>query len=95
MEPLLARARMVPEMLETRRGESKMQLAILKLSVRLQTLAGDVRRMIAEESGQDLIEYALVVALIAFAAAAGMSSVATKINAAFTNIGTKLTTYTS
>jgi pilus assembly protein Flp/PilA len=51
--------------------------------------------MIAEESGQDLIEYALVVALIAFAAAAGMSSVATKINAAFTNIGTKLTTYTS
>jgi len=42
-----------------------------------------------------LIEYALVVALIAFAAAAGMTTVATKINAAFTNIGTKLTTYTS
>jgi pilus assembly protein Flp/PilA len=45
--------------------------------------------------GQDLIEYALVVALIAFAAAAGMSTVATKINEAFTNIGTKVTTYTS
>jgi pilus assembly protein Flp/PilA len=45
--------------------------------------------------GQDLIEYALVVALIAFAAAAGMTTVATKINTAFTNIGTKLTTYTS
>ena len=45
--------------------------------------------------GQDLIEYALVVALIAFAAAAGMTSVATQINAAFTNIGTKVTTYTS
>ena len=45
--------------------------------------------------GQDLIEYALVVALIAFAAAAGMTTVAEKINAAFTGIGDKLTTYTS
>jgi len=68
---------------------------MLKLYVRIQTLASDVKRFIAQESGQDLIEYALVVALIAFAAAAGMSAVATKINAAFTNIGTKLTTYTS
>jgi len=48
-----------------------------------------------DESGQDLIEYALVVALIAFAATAGMGTVANKINLAFTNIGTKLTTYTS
>jgi pilus assembly protein Flp/PilA len=46
-----------------------------------------------EEQGQDLIEYALVVALIAFAAAVGMSSVASSINLAFTNIGTKLTGY--
>ena len=61
---------------------------ILRLYVRMQTLRVD-------KNGQDLIEYALVVALIAFAAAAGMSTVATKINAAFTNIGTKLTTYTS
>ena len=72
-----------------------MQVSMLKLYVRIQTLASDVKRFIAQESGQDLIEYALVVALIAFAAAAGMSAVATKINAAFTNIGTKLTTYTS
>ena len=72
-----------------------MPVPMLKLVVRIQTLGRDVRRMIADESGQDLIEYALVVALIAFAAAAGMSTVATKINAAFTNIGTKLTTYTS
>jgi pilus assembly protein Flp/PilA len=50
---------------------------------------------VADTEGQDLIEYALVVALIAFAAVAGMKAVATKINAAFTNIGTKITTYTS
>ena len=67
----------------------------LKLYVKLQTLRDGLHRMVADEKGQDLIEYALVVALIAFAAAAGMTTVATKINAAFTNIGTKLTTYTS
>ncbi len=51
--------------------------------------------LLADEQGQDLIEYALVVALIAFAATAGMNSVATKINDAFTNIGSKITTYVS
>ncbi len=51
--------------------------------------------LLTDKQGQDLIEYALVVALIAFAAAAGMTSVATQINAAFTNIGTKLVSYTS
>ena len=72
-----------------------MRNVTLKLYVRLQTLRYSLRRIVSNESGQDLIEYALVVALIAFAAAAGMTTVATKINAAFTNIGTKLTTYTS
>ena len=72
-----------------------MQEQILKLYVKLQNLTERLRRIVTDESGQDLIEYALVVALIAFAAAAGMTTVATKINAAFTNIGTKLTTYTS
>ena len=45
-----------------------------------------------DENGQDLIEYALVVALIAFAAITGMSTVANKINTAFLTIGNKLTT---
>ncbi|HVJ07461.1 MAG TPA: hypothetical protein VM554_03700 [Acidisarcina sp.] len=61
---------------------------LIKLSARMQSL------MLSEE-GQDLIEYALVVALIAFAATAGMGTVANDINAAFTHIGTKLNTYTS
>jgi pilus assembly protein Flp/PilA len=54
-----------------------------------------VRNFRVNEDGQDLIEYALVVALIAFAAVAGMNTVATNINTAFSNIGAKLTTYTS
>ena len=72
-----------------------MKSTMLKLYVRAHTLAGRWHRMAANEGGQDLIEYALVVALIAFAAAAGMTTVATKINAAFTNIGNKVATYTS
>jgi pilus assembly protein Flp/PilA len=68
-----------------------MQDMLMKLYVKVQNLRDALR----DETGQDLIEYALVVALIAFAATAGMTTVATKINAAFTSIGTKLTTYTS
>ena len=69
-----------------------MQKLVLRSFVKLQCLKD---AFIRDESGQDLIEYALVVALIALAATAGMSSVAGKINAAFTSLGTKLTTYTS
>ena len=52
-------------------------------------------RILHEDCGQDLIEYALVVALIAFAATVGMSEVASKINAAFGSIGNKVTSYTT
>lgn len=61
-----------------------MKNSILMLSVRIQSLLN-------REEGQDLIEYALVVALIAFAATAGMKTLATDINLAFTNIGLTLT----
>ena len=40
-----------------------------------------------EESGQDLIEYALVAALIALVAITGLNGLATKINSEFTAIG--------
>jgi pilus assembly protein Flp/PilA len=44
-----------------------------------------------DESGQDLIEYALVAALIALGATATMKTLATTIGTAFTVVGTKLT----
>ncbi len=59
-----------------------------KLSIKIQNF-------LSEDEGQDLIEYALVVALIAFAATAGMGTLANNINKAFTSIGGKLTLYTS
>jgi pilus assembly protein Flp/PilA len=44
----------------------------------------------SNEEGQDLVEYALVVALIAFGAVAGMTTLATAINNAFLSISAKL-----
>lgn len=45
-----------------------------------------------DESGQDLIEYALIAALIALAAVAGMKTVGAGIATAFSNITTQLST---
>ena len=42
------------------------------------------------EEGQDLVEYALVVAMIAFGATAGMTSLAGGINTAFSNVSSQL-----
>ena len=53
-----------------------------------------IQNQLSSEEGQDLIEYALVVALIALAATAGMKTLAGDINAAFTSIGATLTSYT-
>jgi pilus assembly protein Flp/PilA len=57
----------------------------------LRSKCWQMRCIIDETEGQDLIEYALVAALIGFAAVAGMGTLATDINAAFTNIGSTLT----
>ena len=51
-----------------------------------------VKSMIEREEGQDLVEYALVVALIAFGAITGMTFLAKGLNNAFSGIATTLTT---
>lgn len=48
-------------------------------------------RLVQEDSGQDLIEYALVAALIALGAVAGMKTLSSDIGTAFTNVGSTLT----
>jgi len=47
-------------------------------------------QLMKEEAGQDLVEYALLVALIAFGATAGMKALGTGINTTFTHISTTL-----
>ena len=54
-----------------------------------------VRNLLEREEGQDLVEYALVVALIAFGAITGMGYLATGINTAFSNISVTLSTQIS
>ncbi len=44
-----------------------------------------------EESGQDLIEYALIVALLALASVAAMSTIAGKISNVFGEAGNQMT----
>ena len=48
-----------------------------------------------DESGQGLVEYLLIIALVALAATAGMSSAASYINSAFIRMGQKLGGYIS
>ncbi len=63
-----------------------MRNAVLKLYVQGQTLL----QALKDESGQDLIEYALLAALVALAATVGMKQLATQINAVFIKIGSEL-----
>ena len=47
-------------------------------------------RFAADESGQNLVEYALVVVLVALAAITAMGTVGNSINSAFSKVGTQL-----
>ena len=55
----------------------------LKLYIKIQDL-------LSQDEGQDLVEYALIVALIALAATAGMKTLATAINTGFSTLGSTL-----
>ena len=66
-----------------------------KLALRCYILTNDLRHALNNESGQDMVEYALVMGLIAMGAVAAMSGFATAIITGLTSIGAKLTTDTS
>jgi pilus assembly protein Flp/PilA len=63
-----------------------MNTMLLKVYIKFQDLA-------TREEGQDLVEYALVVALITFCATTGMSALAGGLNKAFQGISTTLGSY--
>jgi len=50
-------------------------------------------RLQRDEAGQGLVEYLLILALVAFAATAGMGSLASGLNSAFSAIGSILGKY--
>lgn len=59
---------------------------LIKLSVKWQILKS--------ENGQDLVEYALVMALMCFGATVALGTVATAISNIFTTLGTKISAVT-
>ena len=61
----------------------------------IKTNTGLLARLWREDEAQGLVEYVLILALVAFAAVAGMSSLATSINSAFAKVGTYLGKYIS
>ena len=54
----------------------------------IQLLTSHLSRLRHDEAGQGLVEYLLILALVAFGAVAGMDSLATGINSAFQQIST-------
>jgi pilus assembly protein Flp/PilA len=54
-----------------------------------------MRAAMQDENGQDMVEYAIVMGLIALGATVAMKTLATNIGTGFTNVGTKVTNYTS
>jgi pilus assembly protein Flp/PilA len=65
-----------------------------KMNDRLLKLYVDAKCLFLRQEGQDLIEYALLVAMISLGAVAAMSTLSKDINNVFTTIGTTLTTNT-
>jgi len=59
-----------------------MRDTLLKMYVKFQGLKND--------EGQDLVEYALLVALVALVCVTGVNNVATAVNSVFTNISSSL-----
>jgi len=63
--------------------EKRMRNSLLNLHVKFQSLKNG-------EEGQDLVEYALLVALIALVCISGVNSVASAVNTVFSNISGSL-----
>jgi len=59
------------------------------MKIKLREFCTRMRSLVHEE-GQDLVEYALVVAILALGATATMTTLAGTVSGAFTTIGTSL-----
>ncbi len=60
----------------------------------MKNLMNTVAVLLKDESGQDLIEYALVAGLIGLAAVVAMTALGGKISTAFSTVGSQLTAAT-
>jgi pilus assembly protein Flp/PilA len=54
-----------------------------------------LKNLLAEESGQDMIEYALIAALVGLGAVAALGTLKNSISGSFSNVGTALANATA
>ena len=59
----------------------------------MKLVLNSLNRLHKDEAGQGLVEYLLILALVAFAATAGMSSLASGLNSAFSKISSFMGQY--
>jgi pilus assembly protein Flp/PilA len=83
----------VVNLLYRRQGETSLRHPILESDERKKTQMKNVlMRLWKEEEGQDLVEYVLLVVIVALGAIAGMGTLATAINSAFGSAAGNLAT---
>jgi Flp pilus assembly pilin Flp len=58
----------------------------------IQTTIFFLRNLLAREGGQDLVEYSLVMTMIALGSVTGMGSLAAGLDTVFSSVGSTLTT---
>jgi pilus assembly protein Flp/PilA len=81
--------------LEQGRRNATEGLRMKQLVLRFYIVMQELKNALKDESGQGMVEYALVMGLIAMGSVVAVKGLATSIGTGFTSIGTKLTTYTS
>lgn len=67
----------------SRTGENQLKKVLFNLYLKVQELA-------RHEEGQDLVEYALLITMVALAAVGGIRHVTSAVNAVFSNISNTL-----
>jgi pilus assembly protein Flp/PilA len=65
-------------------GTAALRISSIRRKKRMKHL---LKNFLNDESGQDLIEYALIAALISLVAITGLNGLASKINSEFTAVG--------
>jgi Flp pilus assembly pilin Flp len=67
--------------------------SMLCLASNLSRRLGSLKRVFLDQSGQDLVEYTMIVALVSLGSTAGIRTFASGISSAYANVGTRLDAY--
>jgi pilus assembly protein Flp/PilA len=88
--PIIAKDANRLSLLLDRKSRQKSGIPVKEKEKRMTAVSHLLGALHQDETGQDLVEYALVAALIAFAAVAAMNTLANNVENAFSKVGSKL-----